>query len=308
MDVYEKSNALLSDVIINYRTVIGLGQKNIDGIVDRFQLLLVEPSRRKVKNAHCGGFFFGYSNCARILFLGIVFYIASWVIRTWSEETDAVYLSIWIIFSTCMGAGIAMSNIPSISKAKASAANIFKIIDTPSLLDVREQDTNKHMQIARGEIVFKDVDFTYPMRAKQPVLQKFNMSIDATKKIALVGHSGCGKSTITNLLLRFYNINSGRIEIDGVDLNDYDIKALRRQIGYVMQEPVLFNASIKENILYGELNASDEQVLKVAEMANALTFIESNVEELTKDERVAKNAEDLVSLLKTLSLSRPELG
>ena len=75
-----------------------------------------------------------------------------------------------------------------------------------------------------------------------------------------------------------------------------------------MQEPVLFNASIKENILYGELNASDEQVLKVAEMANALTFIESNVEELTKDERIARNAEDLASLLKTLSQSRTELG
>ena len=72
------------------------------------------------------------------------------------------------------------------------------------------------------------------MREKSPVLKKFDMKIEATKKIALVGHSGCGKSTITNLLLRFYNIDSGSIEIDGTNLNDYDIKALRRQIGYVM--------------------------------------------------------------------------
>ena len=72
------------------------------------------------------------------------------------------------------------------------------------------------------------------MREKSPVLKKFDMTIEATKKIALVGHSGCGKSTITNLLLRFYNIDSGSIEIDGTNLNDYDIKALRRQIGYVM--------------------------------------------------------------------------
>mmetsp|Transcript_9302 Transcript_9302/g.12652 ORF Transcript_9302/g.12652 Transcript_9302/m.12652 type:complete len:117 (+) Transcript_9302:1933-2283(+) len=116
------------------------------------------------------------------------------------------------------------------------------------------------------------------------------MSIPATQKIALVGHSGCGKSTITNLLLRFYNVNRGKIMIDGADIEDYDVRALRRQMGYVMQEPVLFNTSIKENILYGDMDASDEQVLKVAEMANALTFIESNVEDLDKDQRMKRNA------------------
>ena len=147
------------------------------------------------------------------------------------------------------------------------------------------------------------------MREKSPVLKKFDMTIEATKKIALVGHSGCGKSTITNLLLRFYNIDSGSIEIDGTNLNDYDIKALRRQIGYVMQEPVLFNTSIKENILYGELDASDEQVLKVAEMANALTFIESNVEDLTKEERRERNSQDLEAVLQKLSSQeRPNLA
>ena len=147
------------------------------------------------------------------------------------------------------------------------------------------------------------------MREKSPVLKKFDMKIEATKKIALVGHSGCGKSTITNLLLRFYNIDSGSIEIDGTNLNDYDIKALRRQIGYVMQEPVLFNTSIKENILYGELDASDEQVLKVAEMANALTFIESNVEDLTKEERRERNSQDLEAVLQKLSSQeRPNLA
>jgi ABC-type multidrug transport system fused ATPase/permease subunit len=77
------------------------------------------------------------------------------------------------------------------------------------------------------------------------------MVIPETFKIALVGASGCGKSTITNLLLRFYDIQSGKILIDGKDIKDYNIKNLRRQIGFVMQEPILFNQSIKENILYG---------------------------------------------------------
>jgi len=78
-----------------------------------------------VKNAHIGGFFFGYSNCARMLFLGIVFYIASWIVRSYKDESDEVYLAIWILFSTCMGSGVAMSNMPSFSKAKSAAGTIF---------------------------------------------------------------------------------------------------------------------------------------------------------------------------------------
>lgn len=83
------------------------------------------------------------------------------------------------------------------------------------------------------------------------------MKITATKKIALVGHSGCGKSTIANLLLRMYDVMDGQLLIDGVDIRNYNIKELRKQIGIVMQEPLLFNTTIKENILYGNGKASD---------------------------------------------------
>jgi ABC-type multidrug transport system fused ATPase/permease subunit len=83
------------------------------------------------------------------------------------------------------------------------------------------------------------------------------LTIPATKKIALVGHSGCGKSTITNLLLRFYDVTGGSLKIDGIDIRDYNIGELRKQIGFVMQEPLLFNVSIKDNILYGNENATD---------------------------------------------------
>jgi len=83
------------------------------------------------------------------------------------------------------------------------------------------------------------------------------MRIPATKKIALVGHSGCGKSTIANLLLRMYDINGGSLLIDGKDIREYNVKELRNQIGIVMQEPLLFNTTIKENILYGNSEASD---------------------------------------------------
>lgn len=207
--------------------MIGFGQKNINVVVHRFQQLLEEPSRKKVKNAHLGGFFFGYSNCARMLFLGIVFLIGSWLVREYSSEANDIYMSIYILFSTCMGAGIAMSNVPSVQKAKSSAMNIFNIIDEKSTLDVRELSSKGIKTISEGKIEFKDVNFSYPSR-KALVLNKLNMLIPATQKIAVVGHSGSGKSTITNILLRFYNIQDGTIEIDGKNLDDYDVKALRR--------------------------------------------------------------------------------
>lgn len=96
------------------------------------------------------------------------------------------------------------------------------------------------------------------------------MVIPATHKIALVGSSGCGKSTITSLLLRFYNKDAGRIRIDNADISDYDVRLLRKQIGFVMQEPLLFNQSIKDNILFGNQDASDSDIRRVCLQANAL--------------------------------------
>jgi ABC-type iron transport system FetAB ATPase subunit len=142
-----------------------------------------------------------------------------------------------------------MSSVPSATKAKESAQKIFTIIDEPSSLDVREKE-GKLTQFKEGAIELKNLSFNYPSR-KAKVLKNFSLSIPAGKKIGLVGHSGCGKSTITNLLLRFYNIQEGQILIDGKSIDEYDIQEMRRQIGYVMQEPVLFNMSIKDNILYG---------------------------------------------------------
>lgn len=131
------------------------------------------------------------------------------------------------------------------------------------------------------------MSFKYPTR-DHTVLDKFNLHIPANAKIALVGHSGCGKSTVTNLILRFYDILSGQIAIDGIDIRNYNVKQLRKQIGFVMQEPVLFDQTIKENILYGNDQAKDSDVYRCAELANALTFIESDIEKMEKGARMKK--------------------
>ena len=128
------------------------------------------------------------------------------------------------------------------------------------------------------------------------VLNDCSFSITAGSKIALVGHSGCGKSTITNLLLKFYELNSGKILIDGEDLQDYNALSLRKQIGYVMQEPILFNKSITDNIKYGKLDATNEEVYKAALLANATGFIEAGQGDLTADEIKAQTEENLKSI------------
>lgn len=101
------------------------------------------------------------------------------------------------------------------------------------------------------------------------------MLINAKETVALVGESGCGKSTIVSLILRFYDVNEGNILIDGVDIKSYNLADLRKNMGLVMQEPTLFNYTITENILYGAMNSSNSQLLEAAEIANAMEFIQS---------------------------------
>jgi len=104
---------------------------------------------------------------------------------------------------------------------------IFSYIDEKSTLDARIISTDKLSKIDKGHIEFKSVNFNYPSQ-KQLILDSFDLEIPATGKIALVGHSGCGKSTVTNLLLRFYNIKSGQILIDGKEIDDYNVHHFRR--------------------------------------------------------------------------------
>ena len=108
----------MTDVILNYKTVISFGEKNVHQIIAKFEAFLVQPSEQRIRNAHIAGLFFGYSQCSRMVFLGVVFWIASAVIQKWHYNPKDVYMCINIIFSAAMGAGMSMSNVPSITRAK----------------------------------------------------------------------------------------------------------------------------------------------------------------------------------------------
>ncbi|MBO6560416.1 MAG: ATP-binding cassette domain-containing protein [Nisaea sp.] len=128
---------------------------------------------------------------------------------------------------------------------------------------------------AKGVVTFEDVEFRYPARPEIPSLSGFSAKVSPGERVAIVGPSGAGKSTIFQLLLRFYDPQSGRVTIDGVDLREADPAAFRALIGLVPQEPVIFSDNAMENIRYGRPDATDDEVRKAAEAANAKTFIEA---------------------------------
>lgn len=157
----------------------------------------------------------------------------------------------------------------NIQKGLASGQRIFSILDTPVALEKRPNA--KPLNEFRNEIRFKDVCFRYENGTQ--VIKQANLTIPKGKMYAIVGHSGAGKSTLADLLPRFYDIESGRIEIDGIDIRDYQPKDLFNVMGIVTQEAILFNDSVFNNIAFGLKDVTLEQVRDAARIANADEFI-----------------------------------
>ena len=158
----------------------------------------------------------------------------------------------------------------NILTAIAGAERVFNILDTPDEVDKGKTELDiPHM---KGDVDFSHINFSY-VKGKQ-VIKDFNLEVKQGQKIALVGATGSGKTTIVNLLTRFYDIDSGKITIDGVDINDIPKKELRSAIAIVLQDTVLFHDTIGNNIKYGRLDATDDEVKAAAETAEAREFIE----------------------------------
>jgi len=130
------------------------------------------------------------------------------------------------------------------------------------------------MKDIRGDIELRDVYFRYPARRNVQILSGLSLHVPSGTTTALVGQSGSGKSTVISLLERFYDPDAGEVLIDGVNLKNFQVRWIRDQIGLVSQEPNLFSASIKENILYGQEGATDEEIKSAITLANAKTFID----------------------------------
>ena len=153
--------------------------------------------------------------------------------------------------------------------AVAGAERVFEILDEES--EPADAENALTLENPKGEVIFEDVVFGYD--PEKPVLKGVSVKIDAGMKVAVVGSTGAGKTTFINLLTRFYDVNSGRILLDGHDLREYRMEDLRRAFGVVLQDTALFGMSIRDNISYGREDVPFEQIVKAAKMAGAHSFI-----------------------------------
>jgi ABC-type multidrug transport system fused ATPase/permease subunit len=231
-----------------------------------------------VKLAIKGGIYRGYfaSFIIFCLFGAIVAVVWYGVRLSISGEMSVGQLISFVLYSTFVGAsfgGIA-ELYAQIQKAIGATERVFELLDeTPEKINSTQ---NSHsVQKIQGNVTFKNVGFTYPSRKEMKVLKGVNFTANFGQKIAIVGPSGVGKSTIASLLLRFYDIESGEILVDGKNIYDYDLENLRGNMSIVPQDVILFGGTIKENIAYGKPEATDEEIILASKQANALSFIES---------------------------------
>lgn len=161
------------------------------------------------------------------------------------------------------------SVITELQSALASAERVFEVLDEEN--EPLDKENAINLKECNGNIEIKDVSFSYNPEVK--LIENFNLSVKKGEKIAIVGPTGCGKTTLINLLMRFYNINSGEIFISGYNINDITRKSSRAMFGMVLQETWLYSGTIKENIAYGKPDATDGEIIEAAKMAHAHEFI-----------------------------------
>ena len=158
----------------------------------------------------------------------------------------------------------------NIKQGNAAAERVLEIIESKNPLADKENAIEK--EGFDSDILFDNISFKYE---NEYILKDFTLKIPKGKTVALVGQSGSGKSTLANLITRFYDIDSGKVLIDGIDIRDLSKKSLRHQMGIVTQDAILFNDTVKNNILLGSKDATDEQVIEALKIANAYEFVEN---------------------------------
>ena len=160
------------------------------------------------------------------------------------------------------------------SRAMASARRISEVLDEP--LDLSDETAkHKDLTVKRGKIEFKKVDFRYYKTSKDAVLSNIDLTIEPGQTVGIIGSTGCGKTTLVSLIPRLYDCDKGQVLVDGVDVKDCSLYNLREGIGMVLQKNVLFSGSISDNLRWGDLNATDEQITDAAKKAQADMFVKS---------------------------------
>lgn len=268
-DALAESNSILSEVMTGIKNVKAFGNEFYE--MARYGFKSDKVRELAIKGSIARGLFASFIILG--LFGGITFVIYSGYKMTLSEELTMEEFQIFIFFTAFLAAsfGGVGSLMGEIQRAVGATERLMDLLDNKNekIVDVKEKINLK------GKVAFDDVSFFYETRKDVVVLNNVSFKVDPGQVMAIVGPSGAGKSTIASLLMRFYDVSSGRISFDDKNIEDYELSALRNEMAIVPQEVMLFAGTIKENIAYGKTNASDEEVISAAQQANALDFINS---------------------------------
>lgn len=230
----------------------------------------------KQKNAYLKNWYLwgGLSTIQAFYTIGVEFLIFWIAVKDWA--TGLIGVPVMVMIQSYLGRLIEnlwsfSSMVRTFYDGFADAQEMALVLDTPySVSDIK----NNNLENIKGEIVFDNVTYIYENN-NQKVFDNFSLKINAGEKVALVGSSGAGKSTFVKLLMRLFDLEEGQILIDGTDIRDVTQENLRNKIAFVPQDPVLFHRSLMENIRYGRRDATDEEVIKAAELAHCDVFIKN---------------------------------
>ncbi|ELW48095.1 Multidrug resistance protein 1 [Tupaia chinensis] len=267
---YAKAGAVAEEVLAAIRTVIAFGGQKKE--LERYNNNLEEAKRIGIKKAVTANISVGATFLLIYTSYALAFWYGTSLVIS-GEYTIGKVLSVF--FAVLIGTfsiGQTSPSIEAFANARGAAYEIFKIIDNKPNIDSYSKNGHKPDNI-KGNLEFRNVHFSYPSRKEVKILKGLSLKVQSGQTVALVGNSGCGKSTTVQLMQRLYDPTEGVVSIDGQDIRTINVRYLREITGVVSQEPVLFATTIAENIRYGRENVTMDEIEKAVKEANAYDFI-----------------------------------
>ncbi|KAF5743846.1 ATP binding cassette subfamily B4 isoform 1 [Tripterygium wilfordii] len=271
--MYEEASQVANDAVGSIRTVASFCSE--EKVMQLYERKCEGPRKTGIRQGLISGIGFGLSFFLLFNVYATSFYAGARFVKAGVITFADVFQVFFALTMAAVGVTQSSSMGSDSTKAKNAAASIFSMIDRKVLIDASDESGIK-LDSVKGEIELRHISFRYPARPDIHILRDLCLSIRPGKTVALVGESGSGKSTVIALLQRFYDPESGRITIDGTELQKFNLRWMRQQMGLVSQEPSLFNDTIRANIAYGKQgNATEAEILAAAEASNAHKFISS---------------------------------
>uniref|UniRef100_A0AAR2LZN6 ATP-binding cassette sub-family B member 5 n=1 Tax=Pygocentrus nattereri TaxID=42514 RepID=A0AAR2LZN6_PYGNA len=267
---YAKAGAVAEEVLSAIRTVFAFGGQKKE--IQRYHKNLENAKNVGIKKAVTVNIVVGFTYFMIYVSYALAFWYGSTLILDKEYTTGTLLTVFFAVIIGAFGLGQTSPNVQAFSSARGAAHKVFSIIDHHPNID-SFSDAGHKPDVVKGDIEFKNIHFSYPSRQDVKVLDGMNLKISSGQTIALVGSSGCGKSTTVQLLQRFYDPQEGVVGIDGHDIRSLNVRCLRELIGVVSQEPVLFATTIAENIRYGREDVTQEEIEQATREANAYDFI-----------------------------------